>query len=239
MHLDLSGNKVKNLTIFTNEECFLNLKYLDISDNKFNEFAAFKLPKLEYLDVSKNKLEKVNADWKGHENIRILKSVDNKFKTLQLFSNMPKLEQLYVAKNAIQTFTQLEGVPNLKRLHMRENKIDKFPEEEEEMISLPALEYLNLRKNKLVDKKNLMFIFNEDKFPMLTDLNVYDCPVEKSYSSLNIFIGDVLIKNPKILRFCKVSITDQLRLEAVFLGQYKWEKEEAERKRLEEEERKR
>ena len=56
---------------------------------------------------------------------------------------------------------------------------------------------------------------------------------------MNIFLGEILIKNPKIQRFCKISVTDPLRLEAVYLGQYKWEKEEAERKRLEEEERKR
>lgn len=63
IHLDLSKNKVKNITIFTSEECFLNLKYLDLSSNKFTEFAAFKCPKLEYLDISYNKLEKVNEGW--------------------------------------------------------------------------------------------------------------------------------------------------------------------------------
>ena len=83
---------MKNLSIFTNEEAFLNLKYLDVSHNKFNELPAFKLPKLEYLDISHNKLEKVHAEWKGHENIKIFKSVENKFKNLVPFSNMPKLE---------------------------------------------------------------------------------------------------------------------------------------------------
>ena len=44
IHLNLSFNKVKNISCFTNEECFLNLKYLDLSNNKFNELAAFKCP---------------------------------------------------------------------------------------------------------------------------------------------------------------------------------------------------
>lgn len=63
VHIDLSKNKIKSVAIFTNEDCFMNLKYLDLSNNKFGDFAAFKCPKLEYLDISFNKLEKVNEAW--------------------------------------------------------------------------------------------------------------------------------------------------------------------------------
>ena len=63
IHLDISKNKVNNLTIFITEEMCMNLKYLDISGNSFKEFPAIKCPKLEYLDVSYNKLEKVNEGW--------------------------------------------------------------------------------------------------------------------------------------------------------------------------------
>ena len=56
---------------------------------------------------------------------------------------------------------------------------------------------------------------------------------------MNMFIAEVLIKNPTVKRFCKVEINDSNKLEAVFLAQHKWNKAEEERKRLEEEERKR
>ena len=46
----------------------------------------------------------------------------------------------------------------------------------------------------------------------------------------------MLIKNPKIKRFSKVEITDQNKLEAVYLAKYRWNKAEEERKRKEEEE---
>ena len=43
---------------------------------------AFKLPKLEQLDISYMKLEKVNDALTGHTNIRIFKTIDNKFKSI-------------------------------------------------------------------------------------------------------------------------------------------------------------
>lgn len=68
------------------------MKWLDVSNNKIVDMPAFKLPKLEYLDISYNKLEKVNDGWNGHANIRIFKTIDNKFKSLSQFKAMPKLE---------------------------------------------------------------------------------------------------------------------------------------------------
>ena len=62
------------------------------------------------------------------------------------------------------------------------------------------------------------------------------CPVEKVFTSFNLFIAEILIKSPKIVRFCKIEIKDTHKLEAVYLAEYRWEKEEEERKRKEAEE---
>jgi Leucine-rich repeat (LRR) protein len=139
------------------------------------------MPKLEYLDISYNKIEKINEGWNGHPNLRILKSVENKFKTLAPFKNMPKLEELYLANNVIASLTGYDGLPNLKKLHLRHNKIAKI---EEEMPDLPALEYLNLRTNAVPDLDNLFRLFS---FANLKSINVLNCPVELGYSSMNIF----------------------------------------------------
>ena len=95
--LNLANNRIKNMGCFGMDEAFPNLKWLDISNNKFNEWPAFKCPKLDYLNISGNKLEKVNEGWAGHPTIRILSAADNKFKNLANFKNMPKLEELYLA----------------------------------------------------------------------------------------------------------------------------------------------
>lgn len=174
----------------------------------------------------------MNEAWQGHPNIKVLKSAENKFKSLAPFKNMPKLEELYVQNNSISSLIGIDGVPNLKKLNIRHNKIEKI--EEEGLPELPELEYLNLRTNKLAELEDINRIFAT--YTNLKDLNVLNCPLELEFSSMNIFIATVLIKNPTVVRFSKVTINDKLKLEAVFLGQYKWTKEEEERKRIEDEE---
>jgi len=66
MYLNVCKNKIKVLNIFTQEEMFPNLRWLDVSSNKITEMPAFKLPRLEYLDISMNNLEKINDGWQGH-----------------------------------------------------------------------------------------------------------------------------------------------------------------------------
>ena len=99
--LNLANNRIKNVSVFATEEAFPNLRWLNIANNKFNEWPAFKCPKLDYLNISGNKLEKVNEGWAGHSTLRIIVSVDNKFKNLANFKAMPKLEELYLANNQI------------------------------------------------------------------------------------------------------------------------------------------
>ena len=111
VHLNLANNRIKNVTVFAQEECFTTLRWLDISGNKFSEVPAFKCPKLEYLNISGNKIEKVNEGFTGHETIRTLVSVDNRFKSLAPFKIMPKLEELYLAQNNISSLSGWEQLP--------------------------------------------------------------------------------------------------------------------------------
>jgi len=77
-------------------------------------------------------------------------------------------------------------------------------------------------------------------FGTLRDLNVINCPVELGFSSMNLFVAEVLIKFPVTTRFCKIEIQDKSRIEAVHLANFKWKKSEElrieeERKKAEEE----
>ena len=115
------------------------------------------------------------------------------------------------------------------------------------MPELPALEYLNLRSNKIANLDDCLNLFTAA--PLLTDLNLLNNPCELQYSSMNILIctvlnlhrgkqseEDRLLPEKQMKRFCKVEITDVHRLETFYLGDYKHRKEEEERKRKEAEE---
>lgn len=225
IYLNLSKNKIKALNVFCTDDLFPNLKWLDVSNNKITELPAFKLAKLEYLDIGYNKLEKVNDGWTGHQTVRVLKSIDNKFKALSVLKAMPKLEELYMASNMITSLSGWETMPALKKLHLRRNKIEKV---DEDLPNLEQLEYLNLRANKISTLEPIERLFKNEK---LRDINVLNNPVEQNASSFNVLVAEILIKNPKMKRFCKHTITEANQLEAVYLAKFKWGKSEEERKR--------
>ena len=112
-----------------------------------------------------------------------MKSVDNKFKSMSVFKNLPKLVELYLQNNQIPAIKDYEGLTSLKKLNLRHNKIDKM---EEGLPELPALEYLNLRSNKIANLDDCLHLFAAA--PLLTDLNLLNNPCELQYSSMNILI---------------------------------------------------
>ena len=172
IYLNLSKNKIKSVAVFCTEELFPNLKWLDISNNKITEFPALKLAKLEYLDIGYNKLEKINEGWTGHPTLRILKTIENKFKTIGMLKAMPKLEELYMGNNMVTALSGWDTIPAIKKLHLRRNKIDKI---DEELPALEHLEYLNLRGNKIPSLEVLERLYKNEK---LKDINVLNNPIE-------------------------------------------------------------
>lgn len=185
IHLNLNGNKIKNLSAFSAEEGFGNLRKLELANNKITELAPITTPKLEYFDITDNKIEKYEG-WTGHQTIRVFKAVDNKFKGLNVIKDMPALEEAYLANNPINAFNGYENNNALKVLHLRKTKIDKI---EEELPELPELEYLNLRETKISTLDNLK---NVSQFPNLKDLNILQTPLEVGATSLNILMAEVI-----------------------------------------------
>ena len=227
--LNLSNNRIKSMAVFEMEEAFPNLKWLDISYNKFPQWPAFKCPKLDNLNISGNKLEKVNEGWTGHANLRVISAFDNKFKNLSNFKNCPKLEELYLAQNNISSLGGCEGgLPSLKRLHVRRNKIATI---DEELPEMPELEYVNLRHNNLETLETCFKIF---QFPKVIDISIINNPIDKAFSSFELMLAEFLIKKPSIQRFCKERVQECNQLEAVHLAHYRWDIAEAKRKADEE-----
>ena len=74
------------------------------------------------------------------------------------------------------------------------------------------------------------------QFPNLKDINIINNPVELGYSSFRLLMAEILVKNPKVERFCKREVTESNKLEAVHLANHKWIISEEERKKREAEE---
>lgn len=69
---------------------------------------------------------------------------------------MPKLEELYMARNKVNSLTGYEGLPALKKLHLRRNALEKI---EDELAELPELRYLNLRSNGISSLEVMLKLF--------------------------------------------------------------------------------
>ena len=85
---------------------------------------------------------------------------------------------------------------------------------------------MNLRNNGIKDLETLVLAF---QWPSLQDINVKKNPVNDNYSSFNVLMAEVLIKKSNLKRFCKVTVEEKHKLEAYYLGQYRWEEEEKKR----------
>jgi Leucine-rich repeat (LRR) protein len=224
----LSGNKIKSLNVFSEEENFPVLRRLEMAGNKLGELPAIKCPKLEYIDLSDNKIDK-HETWVGHPTLRVIKFNENKLKSLAAFANLPSLEYLDVANNNIGVFGGFSGLEKLQTIILENNKIDKI---EEEIPELPSIQEINLNSTKITNIENLRFIF---KYDSLRSLSISDTPLENNASSFNFLLSELMIIFPKLKSYCNVEITDQHRFEAVYLSKYRWEKKEEERIRKEEE----
>lgn len=229
IHLNLNGNKVKTLSAFATEDGFPRLRKLELANNKLSDLVPIVTKSLEYFDITSNKIEKYDS-WNGHPSIKIFKAVDNKFKNLSIIKDMPNLTTAYLAMNPITSFSGYENVGNLKFLHLRTTKIDKI---DEELPEMPAIEHINLRETKIASLANLKNIF---QFGSLRNLNIVDTPLETDATSFNMLLAEVIILYHGLVKFCKVTITEQHKYESLYLSEYRWRKAEEERKRKEEEE---
>lgn len=229
VHLNLNNNAIKNLNAFTVEESFPRLKKLELMENKITELVPLTAPKLEFLDISNNNIDKVEA-WTGHPNIKIFKATLNKFKNLSVIKDMPLLEEAYLADNPINAFNGYDNVPALKILHLRKTKVNKI---EEELPEMPAIEYINLRQSSVNSLEHLKNLF---QFSTIKDLNILDSPLEQNATSMNMLLAEVLNLHKSLQRFCKVTVTEQNRYEALYLSEYRWKKAQEEERRKKEEE---
>ncbi|CAG7718493.1 unnamed protein product [Allacma fusca] len=138
--LNVEGNQISSLAYISK---LIYLQTLNLSRNEISATTGFPSNKLTYLNLSRNKvsaLENFRPD--VFPNLLLLELRENLITSLDGVS-LPKLENLYVAGNQLQSLAGIENCPMLKVVHARHNMISHLPD----FIKLPNLEYINLRNN--------------------------------------------------------------------------------------------
>ena len=98
LRLDASKNEIKELEIFKSSEKLQFLQVLNLNTNKVKELTEMNLSSLTDLNLDSNLIDNARS-FTGLPNILTLKLRQNKLKTCEGLSKMPKLHTLHLVIN--------------------------------------------------------------------------------------------------------------------------------------------
>ncbi len=172
--LDLRGNQITGLV--AEVVSYMNLEYLDVSDNQIAHIADHVLdatPRLKYLKMRNNKLQEVLPGM--FRGLRSLVELDLSYNNIAdvsegAFKDLSNLEELYLSGNKMNHIneTMFEGLNELRHLHMEDNDISTLSSSA--FSALGSLSSLNLQYNHLRRIPNDLF----SSVSHLRELNIAD-----------------------------------------------------------------
>ncbi|XP_060931443.1 leucine-rich repeat-containing protein 23-like [Limanda limanda] len=153
---DLLWLKVDNNALACMEGShFTHLKYLQwlsVAANQLTDLGGLVGPSLETLNLTGNALKTMNSLQMGcFGNLVTLELRGNLLETTNGI-NLPNLQRLYLAQNAIKRLEGLEKLENLTTLHLRDNQLESLDGLSPKM---KCLQYLNVRGNAISDENTL------------------------------------------------------------------------------------
>ncbi|NXO03620.1 LRC23 protein, partial [Rhinopomastus cyanomelas] len=134
----------RDLTDISLLECFIHLRYVDLSDNKLQDLSPLSnLTHLLWLKVDRNLL--TSACMQELPYLQIISFAQNQIKDLEGITH-PLLASLSLKGNEIQTALGLSHgrLFSLKTLELRENTLESTAG-----LNLPKLKHLYLAQNKI------------------------------------------------------------------------------------------
>ncbi|XP_054724698.1 leucine-rich repeat-containing protein 49-like isoform X2 [Uloborus diversus] len=165
--LNLQQNQI---TVIENLEIFSNLKFLDLSDNLFEQITGLdNLFSLRVLILSRNRIHYID----GLQNLNHLDVLDlsgNEIKEITNVHHLHELRVLNLSSNHINQISGLRGLKSLVELNLNKN----FILEVTEVDVLPRLQRLFLSQNSIERFEDMYCVSN---VPLLCDLSLEGCPI--------------------------------------------------------------
>ncbi|XP_072934143.1 leucine-rich repeat-containing protein 47-like [Epargyreus clarus] len=178
----------------------VNLQSLLLYGNKLSEFNEniTSLPKLKVLDLSRNQITAIPDTLNNMKELTSINFSSNQIETMPKLGDLPNLIIVDVSNNKLTSFLDLEtaNVPHLSDLKLKGNAIDSIPSYlprcvpslknfdmgdnqlkiiPAELASLSKLKELNLKGNKLADKR-LMKLVDQCRTKQVVDYIREHCP---------------------------------------------------------------
>ncbi|KAI8441816.1 hypothetical protein MSG28_005502 [Choristoneura fumiferana] len=185
----------------------VNLQSLLLFGNKLQEFNEniTLLPKLKVLDISRNEIKSIPDTLNKMKELTSINFSSNHIETMPKFVDFPNLITVNVSNNKLSDFIDLENanlphltdmnlkgnaitsipsyiaqsLPSLKNFDMGDNQVKVLPGE---LANLQKLKELNLKGNKLADKR-LMKLVDQCRTKQVLDYVREHCPKADSQTS--------------------------------------------------------
>ncbi|XP_034446402.1 leucine-rich repeat-containing protein 23-like isoform X1 [Hippoglossus hippoglossus] len=128
------------------------LQWLSVAANQLTDLGGLVGPALETLNLTGNGIKTMKSLQMGcFGNLATLELRGNLLKTTDGI-NLPNLQRLYLAQNAIKRLEGLEKLEHLTTLHLRDNQLESL---DGLSPNMKCLQYLNVRGNAISDENTL------------------------------------------------------------------------------------
>uniref|UniRef100_A0A7S0A3M6 Uncharacterized protein n=1 Tax=Pyrodinium bahamense TaxID=73915 RepID=A0A7S0A3M6_9DINO len=225
LKLNLANNMIESIDAW-GSSALCHLLYLNLSGNKLKALPKLYMPALKQASFAGNQIVTC-AEFRGHSRLQVLDlSANRELDCLNGIRDMPLLETLNVAENALPGLGGVRALPSLKALNLSKNSFETLEGPWEEMASLQSLDASG---NRIAAAKEFEPL---SRLPELRRIEVAGNPLEEQ-EGVNIR-HEVIICHRRIEAIDGQEVTEDEREEARALYEQRIE-EERERQRLEEE----
>ncbi|CAH2093425.1 unnamed protein product [Euphydryas editha] len=185
----------------------VNLQSLLLYGNKITEFNEnlTSLPKLKVLDLSRNQITSIPESLNKMKELTSINFSSNQIEQMPKFGDLPNLITVDISNNKLSSFPDTENanLPHLTDLKLKSNQIESIPSyiarslpslknfdiEDNQLKTIPGelatmakLKELNLKGNKLADKR-LMKLVDQCRTKQVLDYIRENCPTVDSTQS--------------------------------------------------------